>query len=358
MSSPRDSTPGRSTTRNRDAEYNTIINFVKTNMKLFLRLIASDIHNTETSLNSNEFNTLKFLFKIYDKKFNGNLSSIAPLFMNFSTTTKQRIDSISDWLIMALSNSIYELDEGVVLRNLSKCVTVKDYQSVNGKNIKITNCDDSYIYINSNVNLVRISNCINCTILIAAVSKIISIDKCENCTITFASSYTRISNCLDTNVNTYSVNEPIIYGDNRGLVLGPHNTYYNELALYLKNSKIIISNSCQNNFKLLISISKEEKQGYEIVKPADFSNLVVPFQSDSSEFLLSPKEYVETYRDRQINMNKIKQMIKESKLYEEQEKALHVAVQGYFREWLVNSGNIKPLTEIVKMIDYNYNNDI
>jgi hypothetical protein len=143
-----------------------IVNFVKTNLKLFLRLIASDIHNTETSLNSNEFNTLKFLFKIYDRKFNGNLSSIAPLFMNFSTTTKQRIDSIAEWLSIAISNNIYELDEVIVFKNLSKCVTVKDYQTLNGKNLKITQCDESYIYINSNINLLKISNCINCTIFV------------------------------------------------------------------------------------------------------------------------------------------------------------------------------------------------
>jgi hypothetical protein len=189
------------------------------------------------------------------------------------------------------------------------------------------------------------------------VSKIISIDKCENCTICFASNYTRISNCIDTNIFLYSVNEPIIYGDNRGLILGPHNTFYNELALHLKNSKISIGTTNFSNFKLPISVTKEEKLGYEIQLPKDFYHLVVPFSSENCTFLLTPKEYVEIYHDRQFNMVKIKNMIKDAKLFEEQEKALHVAVQGYFREWLVTSGNIKSLTEIVKMIDVSYNNE-
>jgi len=73
-------------------------------MKLFLRLIASDIHNTETCLNSNEFNTLKFLFKISEKRIN-NLSNLAPFFMNFSTTTKINIDVICEWLNNSLSNN-------------------------------------------------------------------------------------------------------------------------------------------------------------------------------------------------------------------------------------------------------------
>lgn len=76
-------------------------------MKLFLRLIASDIHNTETCLNSNEFNTLKFLFKINEKRIN-NLSNLAPFFMNFSTTTKINIDVICEWLNNSLSNNSNE----------------------------------------------------------------------------------------------------------------------------------------------------------------------------------------------------------------------------------------------------------
>ena len=54
-------------------------------------------------------------------------------------------------------------------------------------------------------------------------------------------------------------------------------------------------------------------------------------------------------------MNNIKTSIKDAKLFEEQEKALHVdiGIQGNFREWLVSSGNIKSITELAKMIDIN-----
>ncbi len=60
----------------------------------------------------------------------------------------------------------YKSDDLVQLRNLSKCVTIKDAQSINGKNIKIVSCDESYIYLNGAANLVKVSNCINCTILV------------------------------------------------------------------------------------------------------------------------------------------------------------------------------------------------
>lgn len=39
------------------------MHFVKNNLKLLLRLVSTDIHNTEVSLTANEFNSLRVLFK-------------------------------------------------------------------------------------------------------------------------------------------------------------------------------------------------------------------------------------------------------------------------------------------------------
>jgi len=38
--------------------------FVKSNLKLFLRLVSTDIHNNEVQLTANEFNSLRILFKV------------------------------------------------------------------------------------------------------------------------------------------------------------------------------------------------------------------------------------------------------------------------------------------------------
>jgi|TARA_B110001450_G_scaffold248932_1_gene265689 hypothetical protein len=46
------------------SEYQIMVAFVKSNLKLFLRLVSSDIHNKEVSLSATEFNTLRILFKV------------------------------------------------------------------------------------------------------------------------------------------------------------------------------------------------------------------------------------------------------------------------------------------------------
>ena len=83
--------------------------------------------------------------------------------------------------------------------------------------------------------------------------------------------------------------------------------------------------------------------------------MVIPYENKPiTNVLLTPKEYFEVLKEKENVFQNLKNLIKDSNLSEDQEKALHVAIQGYYREWLVSSGNIKNLTDIVKMIDINH----
>jgi len=106
--------------------------------------------------------------------------------------------------------------------------------------VRILGCEDSYIYIDTNVAFMQISNCTNCTIMVAAVNKTCSIDKCENVTVCVASNFVRIGNCIESTIHSYNQLEPpIIYGDTRNLVMAPHNTSYFELLTHLRAADIV-----------------------------------------------------------------------------------------------------------------------
>ena len=45
------------------SKHQIIMHFVKSNLKLFLRLVSTDIHQEEASLTANEFNSLRVLFR-------------------------------------------------------------------------------------------------------------------------------------------------------------------------------------------------------------------------------------------------------------------------------------------------------
>jgi len=86
--------------------------------------------------------------------------------------------------------------------------------------------------------------------------------------------------------------------------------------------------------------------------------MVIPYENKPNmNYLLTPKYYLDILKEKENIFSKMKAMIKDANLTEDQEKALHVAIQGFFREWLVSSGNIKNMIDIIKMIDINYAKD-
>ena len=355
LTSPRNKNINSFRNQSQEQEYSYMVNFIKTNLKLFLRIISSDIHNTETNINQNEFNTLRFLFKL-DGEISNTEKQKKPLstYTNFYDNkipgiNKVNMNIINEFLLNSISNDPPLDSDYIQIKNLSKCVTIKTSSDVQNKNIKITQCEDSYIYINTHIVNCKISYCTNCTIVIAVASKIISIDKCEKCQISIISNLTRISNVIDCNIFMYSVSEPILFGDNRGLSLGPHNVTYTDLYSFVKSSKILLSHQGIKNFSNPINLNN--KCDIHIIPPDKFNTIVVPFDKNSIGYKLTPKMYIDAIEKKYDTYNKIKNMIKNSGLSEEEEKKFHSAIQGYFREWLVTSGNFKTMNNIVKMID-------
>ena len=89
------------------------------------------------------------------------------------------------------------------MNGLNKCVTIRD-NAIQNRDVRLLGCEDSYIYIDTNVKYMQIQNCVNCTILVAAVNKACLIDKCENTTITVASNYLKIGNSVDCTLFCYT----------------------------------------------------------------------------------------------------------------------------------------------------------
>lgn len=153
------------------------------------------------------------------------------------------MSTIIDWVSNLLITS--EPTENLFkLNSLNKCVATKSYQEMyphygNLCKMSITNCEESNIYIDSNVETLLVSSCINCTIFVAAVAKVTTLEKCENVIICVASNMLRVGSCIDSLVHCYVPSfSPIVYGDTRSLRLAPHNANYPSFADHLKQANI------------------------------------------------------------------------------------------------------------------------
>jgi len=105
--------------------------------------VASDIHNTETTICANEFNTLKILFTIEDNKHNSIhdknkkgvlLSNCLHCFDIFPPVTKIKMNIINEFLLSTLSNSAPKLLNYCTIKGLSKYVTIKTGNEYQNKN--------------------------------------------------------------------------------------------------------------------------------------------------------------------------------------------------------------------------------
>ena len=71
------------------------------------------------------------------------------------------------------------------------------------------------------------------------MKRVTTISNCENINVTIVSGVTRIGNCVDCSISTYShYGAPIIYGDTRNLTIAPHNAGYTELGELVTKSGI------------------------------------------------------------------------------------------------------------------------
>ena len=76
--------------------------------------------------------------------------------------------------------------------------------------------------------------------------------------------------------------------------------------------------------------------------------------TESSQLFLCPVEFTKMMTLRTEKFAELQRKIKAQNLTLDQEKMLHVAIQGYFREWFTQTAQYKPITDLVRVIDQEF----
>ena len=274
------------------------------------------------------------------------MSQICPL---FEESSKVSLTEIYKWISANLSEKIPESELNI--KNLTYCVTIRDSETVQQKDIRLHDWEEWYVYLDSNINSISISNWRNCIIMIAAWELSCSIDKWEKTQVTVATNFLRIGNSIDCVVYAYSgSNVPVLFGDNRNVVLAPHNAGYSTLGDHLKSAKIPISTSNIKNYSKPV-LTSGDKSSYSLLEESEFYKLALPKSFDDSSLLLAPQSYLDAILKRVQTFMDLREKISQKKLNSDEEKMLHVAIQGYFREWLVSNNHHKKIYELINLIE-------
>jgi hypothetical protein len=325
--------------------------FVKSHLKLLLKVLSLDLNESNPMVTAGDFNGLSLVFVQGDMP----LCKSIPY---FNAKPRVSLEDLNNWINKKLvvpgeiSNA-----ETVTLAGLNRSVSIKSQAECAGREVRITNCDESYIYINAPIKQVSFQSCREVTVFISAVAGLATMDKCENCCLVIAGNFIRVGNSVDCAVHIYSPFPPVLYGDNRGVVLAPFSVHMEELSGMMEASGIpSVGNNpkCSHNWSAPVEMNTEHSgQGFALMQPKDFFRMVLPnsFGASNPTVQFTPEEFVTAVNIREEYFESIQNMISRANLNEEQERRLHMAIQGYFREWLVSTGNIKAPMELVKMID-------
>jgi TBCC domain-containing protein 1 len=334
------------------SDYNLAVQFLKSNLTLILKLLSAEYHSKNPTLSCSDLSPLSLLFYSVPADFGRSL----PHFAGKAQAFRVPANDISEWLCSRIQpDNLESSSRAFLFTGLSRCVTVKQGSEVTNRDIRIVGCEDSYFYINAHAKSVFFSNCKDVTVFVAAVAKVTSMDKCEGCTLVLATHCLKVGNSVDCTINVYSALSPVLFGDNRSLALGPFNLFYSEVLHFVERAGINTSNP-QNvlNYSGPVLLNSEPGSSYcHLIQPKDFFPFIMPKEFPCEELspILTPEEHRQAPRIREEYFASIQARISAAGLSSDQERQLHQAIQGYFREWLVSTGHIKGPTELVKMID-------
>lgn len=161
-------------------------------------------------------------------------------------------------------------------------MTVRDSTNLqDGKDVRISSCEDSYLYIGNYVENLSVSRCVNCTIFVAAVARVCTLDRCENVTICVASTFLRIGNCIDCTVYSYTnTSPPVVFGDTRSLMMAPHNASYPDLAVQLNLAGINLTTKKgeedRTTYFAKPILMRVTKQSISIQQPIEYMKMSLP----------------------------------------------------------------------------------
>lgn len=247
----------------------------------------------------------------------------------------------------------------VSVSGVHKNMVVKTKMGQNTSIMKIYCCNQSYIYILTPLEYVHIFGCVNCTIVLGPVAKVLNIEHCEHTRVIATCRSLTISNSLECNLFVCVNASPVVFNNNTGIKIAPYNTHYNALEEHLIFAGV---NPRLNKWKKgkIVNKANDNKNSnsgniWSILPPKDFSSFVTPFEVEiktnqpptQTNPCILPGDYSnELVRKIEVASTLCARVRATSKACNVGNE-LHNAVNNSFREWLISSGNLRHVLDLL-----------
>lgn len=236
---------------------------------------------------------------------------------------------------------------------------------------RVEQCHDAFIYLLCPVRCVSILASSNCTIVVGAVAGVVSVDLCSTVRIVVATAQLRINNCVDSLFQVYTPRAPLILGDCRGLTLAPHCAQYVGMRTHLAcvgldpapesheanlwSSPVSLTSSTASTEAASSPVKDAERpKPFALLEPEKFQTMIVPLPGAAhpgraDAILALPPSYSAAIASKRESVRHLRAKIKAAGLDEKARAELQGAVQTSFREWLLSSGHIRQIADLVRL---------
>ncbi|OWZ12953.1 hypothetical protein PHMEG_00013804 [Phytophthora megakarya] len=309
-----------------------------------------------------------------------NLSILSPpafslngLYMLYSGHATSVLTNVYDFSLDGNADVADSQEEAAsrptILSQLMKTTVIKradEFVVSNGQrpDIIIFSCQDSYVYILGPVRYpfktsTLYTSCKNCRIITAPNTGILSMERCENVQLTSLSGLVRVSNCLDTRLNVYTLSPVIISGENVGVILGPYNTKYSGLKQQLSTVPFLYSPESQGSWNKFLDLDNDkdtmaDKPSVSVQVPETFRDVCVPVKQaggagQAERPFPIPPEYVAAVRKQYDTVESLRQLVTSDEFDLTKKRTMEVVIQLKFKEWLSSTSNVRQILDLVHL---------
>ena len=260
------------------------------------------------------------------------------------------------------------------------------------RDLTVEGCADAFIYILRPFRHAAVRACSNTTVVVGAAAGILTVDLCEGCHVIGAARQVRIGNSVATTASVYSVRPPLVYGDCRDVRIGPHCAPFRGMQATLRGAGLLEAGHAKTpdsgmwaKFAVLgrpeagappsatggaaggaapaagaptaAGGPDEAKAAVtnpaRAVTPAEFSLMVVPAPAGMAgaedQAVPVPGPMAEATRAARDRVAAVRAEIRAAGLPADRQVTLQSCVEGAFKQWLVASGNIRQVADLVRM---------
>ncbi|KAG6612739.1 TBCC domain-containing protein 1 [Phytophthora cinnamomi] len=204
-------------------------------------------------------------------------------------------------------------------------------------------------------------SCKNCRVIMAPNTGILSMERCENVQLTSLSGLVRVSNCLDTRLNVYTLSPIIVSGENVGVILGPYNTKYSGLKQQLSTVPFLCNGESQGCWNTFLDLDSEkdsmadmDKPPISLQVPETFRDVCVPVKpvagaGPAERPFPIPPEYVAAVRKQYETVESLRQLVTSDEFDLTKKRTMEVVIQLKFKEWLSSTSNVRQILDLVHL---------